>query len=71
VLGAGALRWLEAPEGVLAFVRDPGFTFAANLASVPQPLPPHTEVLLASGPLVTDGTGGVSLPRDTAVWLAG
>jgi alpha-glucosidase len=56
---------------VLAFVRDPGFTFAANLASVPQPLPPHTEVLLASGPLVTDGTGGVSLPRDTAVWLAG
>jgi alpha-glucosidase len=70
VLGAGALRWLDAPEGVLAFVRDPGFAFAANLASEPRPLPPHTEVLLASGPLTTDGAGGIALPRDTAVWLA-
>jgi alpha-glucosidase len=69
-LGAGISRWLDAPEGVLAFVRDPGFAFAANLAREPRPLPPYTEVLLASGPLDTDGAGDVSLPPDTAVWLA-
>jgi hypothetical protein len=48
------------------FARDPGFVFAANLGSRPLPLPPHREVLLASGALAPDG----ALPRDTAVWLA-
>jgi len=69
-LGAGTSRWLDAPAGVLAFVRDPGFAFAVNLGSEPRPLPPHTAVLLASGPLGTDAEGGVSLPTDTAVWLS-
>ena len=32
----------------------------------PLPLPPHREVLLASGALAPGG----ALPRDTAVWLA-
>ena len=48
------------------FARDPGFVFAANLGSRPLALPPHREVLLASGALAPDG----ALPRDTAVWLA-
>jgi alpha-glucosidase len=50
---------------MLCFTREPGFTFAANLGPGPVPLPPHTSVLLASGPL-SDG----KLPADTAVWLA-
>jgi len=63
---ARAVRWLDAPDDALVFARDPGFVFAANLGPRPLPLPPHREVLLASGPLAPDG----ALPRDTAVWLA-
>jgi alpha-glucosidase len=43
--------------------------FAANLGAAPLPLPPHREVLLASGALLPGGEGA-KLPRDTAVWLA-
>jgi alpha-glucosidase len=64
--GEGAIRWLDAPDDALVFARDPGFVFAANLGGRPLPLPPHREVLLASGALAPDG----ALPRDTAVWLA-
>ena len=62
----GGIRWLDSPADALLFARDPGFLFAANLGGRPLPLPPHREVLLASGPL----TSGNALPRDTAVWLA-
>ncbi len=64
-LGAGGMRWLDPVEGAITFARDPGFVFAANLGAAPLRLPPHQEVLLASGPLHEDG----SLPRDTAIWL--
>jgi alpha-glucosidase len=64
-LGAGYMRWLDTEDGALVFARDPGFVFAANLAAAPLRLPPHQEVILASGPLRENG----SLPRDTAVWL--
>jgi alpha-glucosidase len=65
-LGEGTLTWLSAPgEAVLAFRRDPGFVCVVNLADAAVPLPPHHEVLIASGPL-DDGL----LPPDTAVWLA-
>jgi alpha-glucosidase len=60
------MRWLGSPDGTLVFARDPGFVFAANLGAAPVPLPPHREVLLASGALAPEG----ALPRDTAVWLA-
>jgi alpha-glucosidase len=63
-LGDGTMRWLEAPDGVLAFARDPGFTCVANLSDAPVELPPYQEVLLSSGPL-DDG----KLPADQAVWL--
>ena len=62
-LGAGELSWVSLGDGVLAFTREPGFTFLLNFSATPVPLPPHREILLASGP-VTD-----SLPTDTAVWL--
>ena len=64
-LGAGTMRWRQAP-GLLCFAREPGFIFAANLGKTPATLPPHDEILLASGPV-----GGGRLPPDTAVWLAG
>ncbi|MGW4638503.1 glycoside hydrolase family 13 protein [Sphaerisporangium sp. NPDC004334] len=63
-LGDGALRWLEAPEGVLAFARESGLACVVNLNAGPVPLPAHESVLLASGPL-----DGEVLPSDTAVWL--
>jgi alpha-glucosidase len=59
------MQWLDSPEGTLFFSREPGFVFAANLSAAEVPLPPHSKVLLASGP-VDDG----KLPPDTAAWLA-
>ncbi|MEU8092207.1 MULTISPECIES: glycoside hydrolase family 13 protein [Micromonospora] len=63
-LGDGTLAWLPAPEGVLAFAREPGFICLVNLGDAAVPLPAHDELLLASGPLDDD-----RLPPDTAVWL--
>lgn len=75
-LRAGESRWLDSPEGVLAFARDPGFAFAVNLSDLPVPIAAlvpegaRPEVLLASCPLPADGGGRALLPRDTAVWLS-
>jgi alpha-glucosidase len=63
--GAPAMTWIDAAPQMMCFSREPGFVFAANLGTGPAQLPPHREVLLASGP-VSDG----KLPADTAVWLA-
>ncbi|MDT8912211.1 alpha-amylase family glycosyl hydrolase [Amycolatopsis sp. PS_44_ISF1] len=63
-LGEPAVTWLDAGPEVLAFSRAPGFVFLLNFSAAPVPLPEHTGILLASGPL----TGG-RLPTDTAVWL--
>ncbi|MEU7574480.1 alpha-amylase family glycosyl hydrolase [Micromonospora sp. NPDC049240] len=63
-LGDGALRWLPAPDGVLAFAREPDFACLVNLGREAVPLPAHDRLLLASGPLDDD-----RLPPDTAVWL--
>ena len=67
-LGDGPLRWLDAPDGVLAFARDrpgaAGLLCVVNLSAAPVELPAHGGILLASGPLGTD-----RLPPDTAVWL--
>jgi alpha-glucosidase len=63
-LGDGTMTWLDAPEGVLAFSRDPGFVCVVNLSAEPYELPAHSELLLAGGPL-QDGVLG----PDQAVWL--
>jgi alpha-glucosidase len=63
-LGDGEMSWLETAAGELAFTRDPGFGFLANLGDAPVSLPSGTHVILASGPL-----HGALLPHDTAVWL--
>ncbi|MFJ1542954.1 glycoside hydrolase family 13 protein [Micromonospora chalcea] len=63
-LGDGTLTWLPAPDGVLAFAREPGFACLVNLGDAAVPLPAHDRLLLASGPLDDD-----RLPPDTSVWL--
>ncbi|MDX3387176.1 glycoside hydrolase family 13 protein [Streptomyces niveiscabiei] len=63
-LGDGALAWVEAPAGVLAFRRDPGFLCVVNLSDELYRLPEHTTTLLASGP-ITDGL----LEPNHAIWL--
>ncbi|AEI11563.1 glycoside hydrolase family 13 protein [Cellulomonas gilvus] len=64
-LGDGSLTWLETPDDVLAFARG-DVVCVVNLGDDPADLPPHTDVLLTSGPLVAG-----RLPRDTAAWLRG
>jgi alpha-glucosidase len=62
-LGEGALRWLQAPPGVLAFVRDDGLVCAVNFDAAPTPAPVSGTPLLSSGPC----PAGV-LPGSTAAW---
>ena len=68
-LGDGALRWLEAPEGVLYFAREAGVRVAVNLTAEPVELAASGEVLLASGPDAECADGRLRLPAETAVWL--
>jgi alpha-glucosidase len=66
-LGAGSgadVRWLELGDDVVAFSREPGFTFVLNLGSEPVGLP-EGELLLASRPLVEG-----RLPGDASGWVA-
>jgi alpha-glucosidase len=63
-LGDGSLRWLDAPEGVLAFARGGRVVCVLNLSSGPVELPRHDGVFVLSGPL-EDGL----LPTDTGAWL--
>ncbi|HEX3540035.1 MAG TPA: glycoside hydrolase family 13 protein [Acidimicrobiales bacterium] len=65
-LGDGTMRWLDAPEGILLFARDPGFIGIVNVSGAPFPLPDGISVILSSGPLTEDG----AVPADTTVWLA-
>jgi len=64
-LGDGSLRWLPAPDGALAFAREPRFRCYVNVSAAPLALPVKSTVLLASGPL----DAARMLPPDTAVWV--
>ncbi|MEV4038430.1 alpha-amylase family glycosyl hydrolase [Streptomyces umbrinus] len=64
-LGDGSLTWLDAPAGVLALRRDPGFVCVVNLSAEPYQLPEHTSVLMTSGPVANN-----RLAPDQAAWLA-
>jgi alpha-glucosidase len=63
--GDGALRWLDAPDSVLAFARGDRFSCLVNFGPDPVELPDGATVLIASGEL----EGGV-IPQDTTVWLS-
>jgi alpha-glucosidase len=65
-LGDGQMSWLPSAGGVLAFDRGGGLRCIANMSAAPIALPPRADMILASGPLTSDGL----LPTDTAVWLA-
>jgi alpha-glucosidase len=58
------LRWVEAPDRVMAFKRGENVTCLVNFATDPVPLPAYDQVLLTSGLL-----DGHLLPPDTAIWL--
>lgn len=65
-LGDGDLTWVEdAPAGVLAFDRGPGFRCIVNFTAGPISLPPGARVLIASG-----NPESVRIDSDEAVWLA-
>ncbi|WP_436773413.1 glycoside hydrolase family 13 protein [Yinghuangia sp. YIM S09857] len=65
-LGDGELTWLpDAAPTLLAFRRGDSFCCVVNLGTEATELPPHSAVLVASGPLTETG----ALPTDTAVWL--
>ncbi|MEU8137705.1 glycoside hydrolase family 13 protein [Streptodolium elevatio] len=65
-LGDGELDWLpDAAPDTLAFRRGDGFACVVNFGLDAVELPPHTDVLVTSGPLAEDG----ALPTDTAAWL--
>ncbi|GAA3370803.1 glycoside hydrolase family 13 protein [Streptomyces sannanensis] len=67
-LGDGAMHWLDAPEGVLAFARD-GFVCTVNTAGTDAVLPVPGRVLLSSAAPETTG-GTVCLPAESCTWWA-
>ncbi|MGX6603724.1 glycoside hydrolase family 13 protein [Micromonosporaceae bacterium Da 78-11] len=63
------LRWVDAPEGVLAFDRGAGFRCVVNMGPTPVRLTPPGELLLSSVPLDVDPAEFL-LPPDTCTWWA-
>lgn len=61
------LRWLDSPEGTLAFTRGDGFACTLNLTAEPVELPARGRVLLASAAPAVEG-GVARLAPDSAVW---
>jgi len=62
-LGNGDLEWLDGADEVIAF-RNSGLTVVANMGDTAVELPSGA-VVLASGPLPSDGT----LPAGVTAWL--
>ncbi|WP_431969031.1 glycoside hydrolase family 13 protein [Actinacidiphila sp. bgisy160] len=67
-LGDGPMRWLDAPEGVLAFSR-PGLVCTVNVNPAPVELPVPGRPVLSSEPVAFAG-GSVRLPADSCIWWA-
>lgn len=68
--GDGRLRWLDSPPSTLVFERvdeasGSRLVCVVNLATTALPVSPYGVVVLASGPLTTEG----ALPPDTSAWL--
>jgi alpha-glucosidase len=75
-LGGGALRWLDAPKGVIAFARTaasgapgaPSLVCIVNVSSSPVPIAGYGEPILVSAPVQTTDDALV-LPPDTAAYF--
>jgi len=63
-LGDGSMRWLDSPDDVLIFERDPGFVCAVNVGDQPVRIGGYGETLLASSPVQ-----GAMLPAESAIWF--
>ncbi|MFD8071213.1 glycoside hydrolase family 13 protein [Streptomyces sp. NPDC059718] len=67
-LGDGPMRWLDAPEGVLAFSR-PGLVCTVNVNPAPVQLAVPGRPVLSNEPVAFTG-GSVRLPADSCIWWA-
>jgi alpha-glucosidase len=74
-LGDGPVRWLDGPDGVLMFAREPGFVCAVNAGSGPVELDVDGDLILASGAVgpcsqgPRSARGGVwVIPGEVAAW---
>ncbi|MFD3455706.1 glycoside hydrolase family 13 protein [Streptomyces sp. NPDC058691] len=67
-LGDGPMRWLDAPQGVLALSR-PGLVCTVNTRSTPVELPVPGRPVLSSEPVAPTG-GNIRLPADSCIWWA-
>ena len=68
--GDGTVQWLDAPEGVLAFARHPGFACVANTTATSQSVGlSGATLLLTSGAEPTIGSDLVTVAGNTTVWL--
>ncbi|MFM8494382.1 MAG: alpha-amylase family glycosyl hydrolase, partial [Planctomycetia bacterium] len=65
-----ALTWIDSPEGVLAFRRDPGFILIANITDESQSLTISGELLLASSPEVLVAGDLFTIPAHTTCWIS-
>nr|NCW96631.1 glycoside hydrolase family 13 protein [Actinomycetota bacterium] len=65
------IHWLTAPEGVIAFERNPGFALFANTTAETMSLeaPAGFEILFFSRPGVVLNGSRLTLPGDATCWL--
>jgi alpha-glucosidase len=67
--GEGTVEWLTAPEGVLAFARQPGFVAIANTTAAPRSVEIVGAFLLSSGAAPDISDTAVTVAAHTTVWL--
>ncbi|MFM8898056.1 MAG: hypothetical protein ACKOFL_04345, partial [Actinomycetota bacterium] len=65
-----ALTWIDSPEGVLAFRRDPGFILIANTPDESHSLTISGELLLASSSEVLVAGDLFTIPSHTTCWIS-
>lgn len=65
-----SIKWLHAPDGVLAFRREPYFISVANTTDTVQLLDLSGEILLASSPGAVCTNGRLSIPSHTTCWIS-
>ena len=65
-----SIKWLNAPEGVLAFRREPQFIAVANTTDIAQSLDFSGELLLASSPGAVCTSESLLIPAHTTCWIS-